>query len=87
MDEACLEKLGTLLIGVSVAGVAATGAGVPPGLLEGGAAGAGLFLRLKGQRRSDADAVLRNLKQVIRQEWQAWGQTASFANENCANTR
>jgi tetratricopeptide (TPR) repeat protein len=67
MDEASLEKLGTMLIGVSVAGVALAGAGVPPGILEGGVAGAGLFLRLKGQRRSDADAVLRNLKQVIRQ--------------------
>ena len=72
MDEACLEKLGTMLIGVSMAGVALAGADVPPGILEGGAAGAGLFLRLKGQRRSDADAVLRKLKQVIRQEWQAW---------------
>jgi tetratricopeptide (TPR) repeat protein len=82
MDEASLEKLGTMLIGVSVAGVALAGAGVPPGILEGGVAGAGLFLRLKGQRRSDADAVLRNLKQVIRQGWQAWGQTASFADEN-----
>jgi tetratricopeptide (TPR) repeat protein len=82
MDEASLEKLGTMLIGVSVAGVALAGAGVPPGILEGGVAGAGLFLRLRGQRRSDADAVLRNLKQVIRQEWQAWGQTASFADEN-----
>lgn len=81
MDEACLEKLGTMLIGVSMAGVALAGADVPPGILEGGAAGAGLFLRLKGQRRSDADAVLRKLKQVIRQEWQAWGKTAAFADE------
>jgi tetratricopeptide (TPR) repeat protein len=82
MDEACLEKLSTMLIGVSVAGVALAGAGVPPGILEGGVAGAGLMLRLRGQRRSDADAVLRSLKQVIRQEWQVWGQTATFANEN-----
>ncbi|MCA3556353.1 MAG: hypothetical protein IOC69_12270, partial [Aestuariivirga sp.] len=82
MDEACLEKLGTMLIGVSVAGVAAAGAGVPPGLLESGTAGAGLFLRLKGQRRSDADAVLHKLKQVMRKQWQAWGETATYADDN-----
>jgi len=80
MDDACLEKLATLLIGVSVAGAAA-GTGVLAGLTEVGTGAAGLWLRLTGQRRRDADAVLGKLTQTIGQEWQAWGQTASFADD------
>ncbi|MCA3453101.1 MAG: hypothetical protein INF45_02150 [Rhodobacter sp.] len=81
MDDACLEKLATLLIGVSVAGAAAAGTGVLAGLTEVGTGAAGLWLRLTGQRRRDADAVLGKLTQTIGQDWQAWGQTASFADD------
>ncbi|MFN7595327.1 MAG: hypothetical protein ACK5PT_00930 [Cereibacter sp.] len=81
MDDACLEKLATLLIGVSVAGAAAAGTGVLAGLTEVGTGAAGLWLRLTGQRRRDADAVLAKLTQTIGQDWQAWGQTASFADD------
>ncbi|MCA3562576.1 MAG: hypothetical protein IOC82_16285 [Aestuariivirga sp.] len=81
MDEACLEKLAGILIGVSVAGAAAAGTGLLPGLTEVGTGAAGLWLRLTGQRRRNADAVLDKLTQTIRQEWQAWGQTASFADD------
>ena len=81
MDEACLEKLAGILIGVSVAGAAAAGTGVLAGLTEVGTGAAGLWLRLTGQRRRNADAVLAKLTQTIGQEWQAWGQTASFADD------
>jgi tetratricopeptide (TPR) repeat protein len=81
-DDTCLEKLGTILIGVSVAGAAAVGVTPPPGMVEAGTGGAGLFARLTGQRRSDADAALVRLTQVMKRDWQEWGKTASFLDEN-----
>ncbi len=81
-DEACLDRFATMLLGLSIAGAAAAGLDPAPGLTEALIAGAGWLTRLRGQRRTDAERVLRDLQQDLRREWQNWGFQSSHVNAN-----
>jgi tetratricopeptide (TPR) repeat protein len=80
-DETCLNKLATMLVGASVAGAATAGVTLAPGVSESLGAGVGLLTRLSGQRRADAERVLKSLQADLTSEWRAWGAHSSHADK------
>ncbi|WP_425088296.1 hypothetical protein [Stappia sp.] len=80
-DDACLEKFVTILVGMSVAGAATSGVAIPPGASEALISGGGLLSRLSGQRRSDAQRIIRETTKTVRAQWTVWIPHSSRTDE------
>ncbi|WP_424931013.1 hypothetical protein [Amaricoccus macauensis] len=76
-DETCLDKFAIMLVGASVACAASLGAPPPPGMIEAMTAGTGVLARLSGQRRAEAERVLKALQRDLKSQWRNWSEEFS----------
>ncbi len=81
IDANCLEKFAVILVGASVAGVAASGVSLPNGVIESLVGGFGLWAKARYDARADADRVVRRLTTELQRERQGWGALSTHASE------